>query len=162
MGPADQAAVEMLNRVLVYSTEPLPRDLLVMGDVEAVIHVGTDAADTDITVKLCDVGADGRSVNVAEGIARARFRVSASDPEPITPGEVVAFQVDLGPTAIRFGAGHRVRVQVSSSDFPQFDTNLNTGGVLFREGPASARMATQVILHDRDHPSRITLPVVED
>ena len=79
---------------------------------------------------------------------------------PVTPKEVYEYRIDLGPTAYVFKAGHRIRVQISSSDFPQWDRNLNTGGQLGDEGATRARVATQTVLHDASHPSRITLPIV--
>ena len=161
MGPADQAAVEVLNGVLVYTSPPLDADLTVVGPVGATFYAATSAPDTDFTAKLCDVSPEGRSTNIQEGIVRARYRESLSEPMPITPNEVYEYRIDLGPTAYVFKAGHRIRVQVSSSDFPQWDRNLNTGGPLGVEGAAQARVATQTVLHDANHPSRVTLPVVD-
>ncbi|MBX6341573.1 MAG: CocE/NonD family hydrolase [Thermomicrobiaceae bacterium] len=162
MGPAEQTPVEVLHGVLVYTSPPLERDLRVIGPVTATLHAVTSAADTDFTVKLCDVGPDGRSFNIQEGIVRARFRESLASPSPITPGQIYAYQIDLGPTAHVFRAGHRIRVQVSSSDFPQWDRNLNTGGPLGAEGPTRAVVATQIVLHEGAYASRITLPIVPD
>ncbi|ABG05311.1 peptidase S15 [Rubrobacter xylanophilus DSM 9941] len=159
MGPADQAAVEVLNGVLVYTSAPLQRDLTVLGEVTLTLHAATSAPDTDFTAKLCDVSPDGRSTNVQEGIVRARYRDSLSGPRPVPPGEVREYRLSLGPTAHTFRAGHSLRLQISSSDFPQWDRNLNTGGPPGRESAAEARVATQVVLHDRAHPSRLTLPV---
>ena len=161
MGPADQASVEVLNGVLIYTSAPLEEDLTVMGPVSLTLYAATSAPDTDFTAKLCVVSSDGRSTNVQEGIIRARYRESSTEPKPITPDEVYEYRIDLGPTAQVFEAGHRVRLQVSSSDFPQWDRNLNTGGPLGQEGIAQARVATQTVLHDADHPSRLTLWVVE-
>jgi putative CocE/NonD family hydrolase len=160
MGPADQAEVEVLNGVLVYTSPPLEEDLTIIGPVSATLYAATSASDTDFTAKLCDVSPEGGSTNIQEGIVRARYRESLSDPKPVTPEEVYEYKIDLGPTAYVFKAGHRIRVQVSSSDFPQWDRNLNTGGPLGAEGAAQARVATQTVLHDSDHPSRVTLPVV--
>jgi putative CocE/NonD family hydrolase len=162
MGPADQAGVEVLNRVLVYSTPPLGRPVSVMGPVTASVFVACDAPDTDVTVKLCDVDERGRSVNVCGGILRARYRHSFETPALLPEGEVAEFRVELGPTAMTFGAGHRIRVQVSSSDFPQFDRNLQTGGPLFEEGPTAARIATQTVFHERGLESRVVLPIVPE
>ena len=160
MGPANQAEVEVLNGVLVYTSQPLEEDLTVIGPVSVTLFAATSASDTDFTAKLCDVSSEGDSTNIQEGIVRARYRESLSDPKPVTPQEVYEYKMDLGPTAYVFKAGHRIRVQVSSSDFPQWDRNLNTGGPLGAEGAAQARVATQTVLHDADHPSRVTLPVV--
>jgi uncharacterized protein len=160
MGPADQAGVEILNGVLVYTSAPLEEDLTVIGPVSVIVYAATSAPDTDFTSKLCVVSPEGRSTNIQEGIIRARYRQSSTDPRPIMPDEVYEYRIDLGPTAYVFEAGHCVRVQVSSSDFPQWDRNLNTGGPLGIESVTQARVATQTVLHDADHPSRLTLPVV--
>jgi putative CocE/NonD family hydrolase len=160
MGPADQAAVEVLNGVLIYTSAPLEEDLIVIGHVSVTLYAATSAPDTDFTAKLCVVSPEGRSINIQEGIVRARYRESLSHPAPIRPEEVYEYRIDLGPTAHVFKAGYRIRVQVSSSDFPQWDRNLNTGGPLGTEGATRARVATQIVLHDANHPSRVTLPVV--
>jgi len=162
MGPADQVGVETLNEVLVYTSPPLERELAVVGPVRVTLYASTSAPDTDFTAKLCDVSPAGRSLNLVEGIVRARYRGGLVGPRPVTPGEVQEFAIELGPTAHVFKAGHRLRVQVSSSDFPQWDRNLNTGGPLGAEGAAQARVATQVVLHDAGNPSRVTLPVVHE
>jgi putative CocE/NonD family hydrolase len=161
MGPADQAVVESLNRVLVYSSDPLERPLTIVGTVSARVFVACDAPDADVTVKLCDVWPDGRSINVCGGIRRGRYRGSASEPTPLTPGEVSEFRVELGPTAMTFAPAHRLRLQVSTSDFPQFDRNLQTGGPLFAEGPTAARIATVAVLHERGFASHVMLPVAD-
>lgn len=150
-----------LLQVLVYTSARLEEDLTVIGPVGVSLHAASSASDTDFTAKLCDVSPEGRSTNVQEGIVRARYCESLSDPTPITPEEVYESGIDLGSTAHVFEAGHRVRVQISSSDFPQWDRNLNTGGSLGTEGAARARVATQTVLHDAGHPSRVILPIVE-
>ncbi len=160
MGPADQAPVEVLNGVLIYTSAPLEDDVMVIGPVSVTLYAATSAPDTDFTAKLCSVSPEGRSTNILEGIVRARYRESLSTPTPIVPEEVYEYRIDLGPTAYVFRAGDCIRVQVSSSDFPQWDRNLNTGGPLGEEGATRARVATQTVLHDANHPSRISLPVV--
>ena len=162
MGPADQDRVERRNDVLVYTSTPIERDLTVLGPVTATLYAVSTAPDTDFCVRLCRVGADGRSINIGEGIVRARFRESLSDPRPIEPNQVYEYRLDLGPTAIRIPVGERLRVQVTSSSFPHWDRNLNTGGPLGKEGPAAARIATQTILHDAAHPSRIRIPMLPE
>jgi len=162
MGPADQTAVELSNSVLVYTSAPLERDLMVVGPLQATLYAVSSAPDTDFTVKLCDVSPTGQSINIAQGIVRARYRESLSHPRLIVPGEVYEYRIDLGPTAHVFRRGHQVRVQVSSSDFPHWDRNLNTGGELGMEGAAAARVATQLILHQSEFASRVTLPVLEE
>ncbi|GAC1515176.1 MAG: CocE/NonD family hydrolase [Chloroflexota bacterium] len=161
MGPANQAPVETFNSVLVYTSRSLERPLTVIGPVTATLFAATTAADTDFTVKLCDVDPAGVSTNIQGGIMRARFRESLSTPTAIVPGEVYEYTVELGPTAYTFQPGHQIRVQVSSSDFPQWDRNLNTGGIPGTETLIDAVVATQFVLHDSDHPSCIRLPVAD-
>ena len=160
MGPAEQKGTEALNIVLVYTSAPLERDLTLIGDVSLTLHAASSARDTDFAARLCVVAPDGRSTNVQEGIVRARFRDSLSEPKPLRPGEVYEYRIALGPVGLRIPAGRRLRLDVSSSDFPQWDRNLNTGGALGGEGASAAVTATQVVLHDRARPSRVTLPVV--
>ncbi len=160
MGPADQRPAEIHNGVLVYTTRPLQQDLEVTGSVSAVLYAATTARDTDWTVKLVDVYQDGLAINVADGILRARYRDSLSASKLLTPGEVYEYRVDLGSTSNLFKAGHRIRVEVSSSNFPCFDRNLNTGSALGGEWIADCAVATQTLFHDSSRPSRIVLPVV--
>jgi putative CocE/NonD family hydrolase len=161
IGPADQAAVESSGRVLVYTGPPLERRLLVLGPVTVVLHAATDRLDTDFTARLCDVDATGHSINLLEGVIRARYRDSLSDPSPVEPGAVYEYHLDLGPIAHAFLPGHRVRLQVGSSDFPQWDRNLNTGGPFGDEGPMAALLATQTVFHESGRPSRLLLSVAE-
>jgi putative CocE/NonD family hydrolase len=160
MGPADQSAAEGSKLVLVYTSAPLDGDLELIGDVSATLFAASSAVDTDFTVRLCVVDETGRSTNVQEGIVRASYRESVEHPAPIEPGAVYEYRIELGPVGIRIPAGCRLRVDVSSSDFPQWDRNLNTGGPFAAERPSAGVAVTQVVLHDRTHPSRITLPVL--
>jgi hypothetical protein len=160
MGPADQSQAEDSKLVVVYTSAPLERDLEIVGDVALTLHAATTAPDTDFTAKLCLVDPGGTSVNLLEGIVRARYRESASAPTPVRPGEAVEYRIALGPIAARLPAGYRLRLDVTSSDFPQWNRNLNTGGPPFAEGPSAARAAVQTILHSRAYPSRLTLPVL--
>jgi putative CocE/NonD family hydrolase len=160
MGPRSQHGSERWGDTLVYTSAPLERDLDLVGDVTVTLHAASTAADTDFTAKLCRVDPDGESVNLKQGIVRARFRESLSAPSPIEPGRVYEYRIELGPLGARIPAGWRLRLDVSSSDFPHWDRNLNTGGELGREGPERAIVATQTVLHDRARPSRVTLPVL--
>jgi predicted acyl esterase len=162
MGPADQEESEQWNSVLVYTSAPLTRDLLLIGDVSVVLFAATSAVDTDWTARLCRVDPSGRSTNLQEGIVRARFSDSLTDPAPIEPNRVYEYTIELGPVGVRIPAGDRLRVSVSSSDFPQWDRNLNTGGRLGTEGLSKAVTATQVILHDAARPSRVVLPIAAE
>jgi putative CocE/NonD family hydrolase len=161
MGPACQADAETSKTMLVYTTAPLERDVVLIGDVRATLFAASSAADTDFAVRLCVVDESGCSRNLQEGIVRARFRDSLSEPTPITPGEVYRYEIGLGPVGVRVRAGECLRVDVASSDFPQWDRNLNTGGVSGREAAIKAVVATQVVLHDAEHPSCVTVQVVD-
>jgi putative CocE/NonD family hydrolase len=160
MGPACQGDLEAQKTVLVYTSPPLEDAVELVGDVTLTLFAATSAVDTDFTARLCVVDETGRSTNLQEGILRARYRDSLSEPSLLEPGRVYELLVELGPVAARLEAGQRIRVDVSSSDFPQWDRNLNTGGKLGSEGPSAAITATQLVLHDAEHPSRISLPVL--
>lgn len=160
MGPADQRAAEELNSVLVYTSEPLARPLELIGDVSVTLYAATSAVDTDWTARLCEVHPDGRSINLQEGIVRARYRESLTEPELLAPDRVYEYAVPLGPVGARIAAGNRLRLTIASSDFPQWDRNLNTGGPLFSEDLTRAVVARQTVLHDGGNASHVTLPVV--
>ena len=158
-GPRDQKDVESRPDVLVYSTPPLDQDLEVTGPISLDLFAKSSAVDTDFTAKLVDVWPNGFAQNLTEGILRASFRDSTTgDPKPITPGQVYEYKIDLWSTSNVFLKGHRIRLEVSSSNFPRFDRNLNTG----RRAADSATFvkAINTILHDSDHPSALILPVV--
>ena len=156
-GAFDQRAVERRGDVLVYATEPLDEDLTVIGPVQVELWAASSARDTDFTAKLVDVHLDGYAHNVSEGIVRARFRNSDYLESWITPGAVHDYTIDMGYTATVFRRGHRIRLEISSSNFPHFDRNLNTATV-FGEG-AEPVPATQRVLHDHLHPSQLVLQV---
>ena len=157
-GPVDQSSLLERRDVLVYTTAPLERELEVIGHVRAVLYAATSAPDTDWVVKLCRVDRDGRTRNVCDGIVRASYRRSSASREPVEPGAVERYEVDLWATAIVFAPGERVRVLVTSSDFPRYDRNPNTGE-LGIEATGSVP-ALQRIFHDADRPSCIVLPVL--
>jgi hypothetical protein len=159
VGPVDQRPNEGRPDVLVFSTAPLTGEAEVIGPVEAVLYAASSARDTDFTVTLIDVYPDGRALNVTEGIVRARFRRSLWEaPGLITPGQVYEYKIELLPVALRFGKGHRIRVHVSSSSWPLWDRNQNTGGPIGME--TQVQTAEQTIHHDRHRPSHIVLPVI--
>jgi putative CocE/NonD family hydrolase len=160
MGPADQEPYEASKGVLVYTSDPCDRDLVLLGDASVELYASSTAPDTDFTARLCAVDCDGRSTNLKEGIVRARFRDSLAEPSLLGPGEVYRYTIALGPIGVRLELGQRIRLDVSSSDFPQWDRNLNTGGPLFEEPATAAVAATQAVFHDSLRPSRLTLPVV--
>jgi len=158
MGVQDQRPVEARDDVLVY-TSPVTSDALeVTGPVTVTLYAASSAPDTDFTAKLVDVRPDGYAQNLADGIVRARYRDSRTAPALLTPGAVSKFTIDLWATSHVFLPGHRIRVEISSSNFPRFDRNLNTG-----EDPATGtrfQTARQTIFHDPRYPSHIALPVI--
>jgi putative CocE/NonD family hydrolase len=157
-GPRDQKDVESRADVLVYSTPPLENDMEVTGPVSLDLFASSSAVDTDFTAKLVDVWPNGFAQNLTEGILRARYRESTAEAKPIVPGKVYEYKINLWSTSNVFLKGHRIRLEVSSSNFPRFDRNLNTGK------PASTDSvfvkATNTIYHDQAHPSTLLLPVV--
>jgi len=157
-GPMDQRAVELRKDVLVYSTLPLKQDVEVIGPVQAILYVSTSARDTDFTAKLVDVFPDGYARNLTDGILRLRYRNSLEKPELAHPGEVYKISVDAGVTGNVFLKGHRIRLEISSSNFPRFDRNPNTGGVITEA--TTLIPAKQTIYHDREHPSHVSLMVM--
>ncbi len=158
-GPVDQRVVETRNDVLVYTSPMLEQSLAIAGPVRMKLFAATDGPDTDYFVKLVDVHPNGFAMNIAEGILRARFRKGLDRMELLKPGEPYEFEIDMRATANVFLPGHRVRVDVTSSNFPQYDRNPNTGedlGVSTR-----VRIARQTVFHTPERPSHILLPVVE-
>lgn len=159
MGPFEQSQVEIRNDVLIYSTAPLERDVEVTGTVELVLYAATDARDTDWTAKLVDVDEIGRAYNLCDGIIRARFRESLEHPTPIEPNRVYKYRIKIGSTSNLFKRGHRIRLEISSSNFPQYDINPNTGQRVGGATLLDAKIATQVVFHDVARASRLLLPV---
>ena len=157
-GAFDQRLVERRADVLVYTGEPLRRDVEVTGFIRANLWAITDAPDTDFTAKLVSVEPDGLALNLTDGLVRARYRHGTDAARPIVRGAPVEYTVDLGATSNLFRAGQRIRLEVSSSNFPRFDRNLNTGHPIGLD--AEMRMAHQTVLHDADHASFLELPVI--
>jgi uncharacterized protein len=158
-GSFDQADIEQRADVLVYSTEVLREGLELTGPIKAVIAISSDAPDTDVTVKLLDVFPDGRVMNMQEGITRVRYRDGFDQIRLMKPGTIYDVPIDLHATSWYLPAGHRLRVDVSSSNFPRFDRNLNTGGRNYDE--TTWRIATNSVHHSQVHASRVILPVVK-
>jgi uncharacterized protein len=157
-GPRDQRGVENRDDVLVYSTGPLQRDTNVTGLVTATLWVKSSGVDTDFTAKLVDVGPDGFAQDLTEGILRMRYRDSPEHPNFMNPGQIYQITVDLLATSDVFLKGHSIRLEIASSNFPRFDRNLNTGEeVKFAH---TSVPATNVILHDAQHPSALVLPLM--
>lgn len=157
-GPRDQRRIEGRSDVLVYTSEPIQQDLEVTGPVEVVLHASSDALDTDFVAKLIDVFPDGRVFNVCEGILRARYREGPGRPKLLEPGKVYELTIDLIGTSNVFLKDHRVRVDITSSHFPQFDRNPNTGEPFGLSEKVKA--AHQTIYHSAARPSHIVLPVI--
>ena len=157
-GPRDQRPAEARYDVLVYSTPPLANKLEVTGPITLELYASSSAVDTDFTGKVVDVWPNGFAQNVAEGIIRARYRDSLDQPKLINPGQIYQFKIDLWATSSVFRKGHILRLELSSSNFPRFDRNLNTGLEANRAQEISS--ATNTIYHDDKHPSTLILPIV--
>jgi hypothetical protein len=157
--PVDHRSKEVRQDVLVFTSDVLTSDLTVVGPVEAVLHASSSAPDTDFTVTLLEVWPDGPALNVTEGLVRARFRESIWEPPTlINPGQIYEFKVTLLPASIKFRRGNRIRVHVSSSSWPLWDRNQNTGNPIGMD--AEIQVAEQTLYHDRHHPSYIVLRIV--
>lgn len=158
VGPQDQRPAEARSDVLIYTMAAFAKDTEVTGPVSLDLYVSSSAVDTDFTGKLVDVWPNGFAQNLTEGILRLRYRNSQEKPELANPGETYHITVDLWATSNVFLAGHKLRLEVSSSNYPRFDRNLNTG----EEQARATRMtkATNVIYHDKAHPSALILPIV--
>ena len=157
-GPLDQSLVERRSDVLCYTTPALAEDLEVTGPVKLHLFAATSAVDTDFMARLVDVHPNGLAVNIAEGLIRARYRNSILFPVPVTPDDISEYVLDLASTSMVFKKGHRIRVHITSSDFPRFDRNMNTGNPLGEDEKGAAAM--QTIFHDGAHASHIVLPVI--
>ncbi len=159
-GPRDQRPLEARDDVLVYTSDELDADVEVIGVPELVLYAASSAKDTDWIVRVCDVYPDGRSIFLTEGIIRARYRDSerGESTELLEPGEAAEYRIQLYPLANLFRRGHRIRVDVTSSSFPRFSRNLNTG----EDVATGTRMevARQTVLHTDVYPSHVVLPVV--
>jgi len=157
-GPMDQRKIEARQDILVYSTEPLQKEIEATGPVHLTVFVSSDAADTDFTGKLVDVFPDGKALLVCDGILRARYRNGLDKPELMESGRIYKLDIFLGNTSVLFKKGHKIRIEVSSSNFPRFDRNPNTGGDIATE--TKLKTAHQTVFHEEDHPSCLILPVI--
>jgi hypothetical protein len=159
-GAFDQSVVETRPDVLVYTSAPLEAPVEVTGPVVVHLWARSSALDTDFTAKLADVSPGGYARNLVDGIVRARYREGLDRPRLLEPGEVAEYVIDLWATSNVFSAGHRIRLEVSSSNFPRFDRNPNTGQPLGTAGEADLQPALQTIYHDPTRPSHVVLPIV--
>ncbi len=157
-GSFDQRAIEARPDVLVYASAPLERDLEVTGPVSVTLYAASSCPDTDFTAKLVDACPCGSTRSLNDGIIRARYRESTSETKLIEPGNVYKYTIDLVATSNVFKAGHRIQVEVSSSNFPRFDRNPNTGREPWEED--ELRPAVQTVFHTEQYPSHIVLPVI--
>jgi uncharacterized protein len=160
MGPYDQRQVEIRKDVLVYTMPSLFEDVEVTGPVNAIVYASSSARNTDFTAKLVDVYPDGKAIRICEGIIRADHRNSSSPPSNIEPGKIYKYTIDLWATSIVFKKGHQMRVEISSSNFPRFDRNLNTGNYFATD--TTVVKAKQTIYHSADYPSCIILPLIKN
>ncbi len=158
-GVFDQRRVEGRMDVLVFKTLPLDQDVEVTGPVTLRLWAATTAADTDFAAKLVDIAPDGEARNLTDGIVRARYRQGTDAPRPITPGEPHEYTINLSATSNVFRRGHRIALEVTSSNFPRFDRNPNTGQELGADG--ELRPALQTVFHDREHPSHLVMPIIQ-
>ncbi|HEY31852.1 MAG TPA: CocE/NonD family hydrolase [Dehalococcoidia bacterium] len=159
-GPLEQSAIERRNDVLCYTTPELKEDIEITGPIEVHVFAATSARDTDFTAKLVDVYPDGRSLNLVDGIKRARGLKSEYQPELISPDEIKEYVITLGPTSQLFRRDHRIRVDISSSNFPLYDRNMNTGNHIGEDSVGIP--AKQTVYHEADYASYIDLPVIPD
>ncbi len=160
-GSYDQREVESRHDVLVYTSPPVEEPVEVTGPVKVVLYAASSAVDTDFTAKLVDVDPSGYARNLTDGIIRARYRKTTREEHLLNPGDVEAYEIDLWATSNVFLPGHRIRVEISSSNFPRFDRNPNHGGVIAEATKEDCLIAHQTIHHDTNYPSRIVLPVVD-
>jgi putative CocE/NonD family hydrolase len=158
-GPFDQRGVEGRKDVLVYSTKPLKQPVEVLGPVKVALWVATSVKDTDFTAKLVDVFPDGTARNLTDGILRLRYRNSLEKPELAKPGELYRIVLDAGVASNVFLKDHRIRLEISSSNFPRFDRNPNNGGLV--ADATRFLKANQIVFHDAAHPSALTLLVMK-
>jgi uncharacterized protein len=159
-GALDQRGLETRDDVLVYSTGPLKEGMEVSGPVEVTLYVSSDAKDTDFTVKLIEVLPDGTAYNIDEDIQRVRYREGYDKP-PVWMEKGKVYKVTFQPmeTSNYFASGHQLRIEVSSSNFPRYDRNLNTGGNNYDESVGV--VAHNQVHHSTEYPSSITLSVVK-
>lgn len=157
-GAYDQSSIEARNDVLVYTSELLESDLEVTGNIVVKLYASSDCIDTDFTAKLVDVYPNGSAINLCDGIIRARYRESTVHQKTIEPYKIYEYEINLWPTSNIFKKGHKIRVDISSSNFPRFDRNLNTGGEFALED--EFKLASQKIYHNSDYKSHIILPII--
>ena len=157
-GRKDRSSVQSRKDILVYTSEPLEQDMEVTGPVDFKLYAASSAVDTDWTATLSDVHPDGQAIHICEGIRGARFRESLETPKLIEPGKVYEYDISLWETSYVFKAGHRIRLEISSSNFPRFARNQNIGEPLGTSDKLT--VAKQTVYHNARHPSHLVLPVI--
>jgi uncharacterized protein len=158
-GPQDQRGIGERGDILFFTSEPIRQDIKAIGPVFCKLFAASSASDTDFTAKLIDVLPDGYARILIDGIVRTRYRESFSEPELIVPGRVYEYRIDLGSIGHVFQTGHRIQIEISSSNFPKYDRNPNTGHKFGTD--SELIQATQKVFHDKEHPSCMSFSVVE-
>jgi hypothetical protein len=157
-GPDDYRPVERRDDVLVYTSPVLERDLTICGPIFVKLYAASSASDTDFMVKLLDVWPNGFAQRLTDGMVRARFREGMDRPSLIEKQKIYSYDIDLWNTCQAFKKGHQIRIEITSSAFPKYDRNPNTGEELGKT--TRMQIAKQTIYHDREHPSHVVLPIV--
>ena len=157
-GPFDQRPTERRDDVLVYTSDELEAEVEATGPLTAQLYVASSAPDTDFASRLIDVHPDGRAMNFSEGFIRARYRDAKEIPQLMEPGRIYPLTIEMQPTSLVFKRGHRIRVHITSSDFPHYDRNPNTGKTFGQD--AEMRVARQTVYHEALYPSHILLPII--
>ena len=159
-GPLDQGRLDGRSDIVVYTSDPLEEPLDVTGNLAVALHAATSAVDTDFVAKLVDVHPDGKAIILAESVLRARFREGFDRELLVEPDRVYEYRIDLGATSNVFLSGHQIRLMITSSSFPRFDRNPNTGHPFGIDGPGDLLTARQTVFHDVSRPSCLVLSVV--
>ncbi|MAE80304.1 MAG: hydrolase [Chloroflexi bacterium] len=157
-GPHDRSHIQRRPDVLTFTTDVLTEDMEITGPISATIWASSDAKDTDFTATLTDLEPDGKAIALCEGIVRARFRNGTENPQMMVPGEIYKFEIDMWNTSNSFIKGHRIRIEVSSSNFPRYNRNLNSGNPIASD--IDITLANQTVYHGIQYPSYINLPVI--
>ena len=159
-GPMDQRSIQQRQDVLVYTTDDMTSDTEVTGTIELSLFFSTNVSDTDFFATLSDVYPDGHAILITEGAMRTRYRESIEQTKLLTPNQPYEVRIPLWETSNVFKTGHRLRLHITSSNFPRFNRNLNSGKPMAEETEDDIRVANQIILHDSQHPSSLVMPVI--
>ena len=157
-GPRDRSHIQLRPDVLTFTTDVLTEDLEITGPISATVWASSDAIDTDFTATLTDLEPEGKAIALCEGIVRARFRDGTENPQMIIPGKIYKFEIDMWNTSNSFNKGHRIRIEISSSNFPRYNRNLNSGNPIASD--TDITIANQTVYHGSKYPSHINLPLI--